>query len=104
MESAVGRRAGRRASGGGGRPAAGLAVRLNPDIALVHEPDLLVDHFPAVLVMRIGSAIEIEVPRVDRLLVDELVLLGGEVLQPVVRFRASAETARSPDVEGSRLA
>src|SRR5262245_42673517 len=76
------------------RPAAGLAVRLNPDAALVHELDLLIDHFPAVLLMGIRGAVEVKVLRVDRLFVDELVLLGGEVLHPVVPLRARAEPAQ----------
>jgi len=53
----------------------------------VHELDLPFCHLAAVLLVVVGCAVEVQVLRVDGLLVDELVLLGGEVLDPVVPLR-----------------
>src|SRR5215471_11892529 len=72
----------------------------DPDVPLVHEFDLPVDHLAPVLGVLVGSPVEIEVLRVDRPFVDELVLLGGEVLDPVVPLRVRAEPAERFDVDG----
>src|SRR6266481_7289662 len=64
------------------RPNALVLVRAAPDIAFVHELNLLRYYLAAVLVMLVRSAVEVEVLRVDGLGVDELVLLGGQVLDP----------------------
>ena len=49
-----------------------------PDVELVHQLDLLVDHLALVLLVVVRDAVQVEVLRVDRIFVDELVLLGGE--------------------------
>src|SRR5215470_12939832 len=68
-------------------PAISSAVRPYPDIALVHELNLPVDYLPPIFVVGVRGTVEVDVLRVDRLLVNELVLLGGEVLDPVVPLR-----------------
>src|SRR5262249_45498955 len=82
-------------------PAIRSAVRADPDIALVHELNLPVDYFPAIFVVGIRGRVEVDVLRVDRLLVNKLVLLGGEVLDPVVPLRIRAEPAERLDVDGT---
>src|SRR5438552_9729770 len=74
--------------------------RAAPDVALVHELDLPVDDLAAVLRVRVRSPVQVEVLRVDRLFVDDLVLLGGQVLDPVVPLRAGPELAQRLDVDG----
>jgi len=68
----------------------------------VHELDLLFDHLAAIVVVSVRGAVEIEVLRVDRLFVDQLVLLGGEVFEPVVPLRVGAELAQRVYVDRSR--
>src|SRR5262249_46232055 len=72
-----------------------------PDTARVHELNLPVDYFPAIFVVGIRGTVEVDVLRVDRLLVNKLVLLGGEVLDPVVPLRIRAEPAERLDVDGT---
>jgi len=67
----------------------------------VHELDLPVDDLAAVLLMLVRRTVQVEVLRVDGLFVDELVLLGGEVLDPVVPLRAGPESAERLDVDGA---
>src|SRR5262245_16047844 len=55
-----------------------------PDIAVVHEPDLSLDHLVAILGVLHRRPLEVEILRIDGLLVEELVELGPEVLHPVV--------------------
>src|ERR1700683_1271144 len=71
-----------------------------PDVTLVHELDLLVDDLAPVLRVRVGSAVQVQVLRVDRGLVDDLVLLGGEVLGPVVPLGTGPELAQRLHVHG----
>jgi hypothetical protein len=66
----------------------------------VHELDLPVDDLAPVLVVGVRSALQVEVLGVDGLLVDELVLLGGQVLDPVVPLSAGPELAEGIDVDG----
>src|SRR6266700_3579147 len=79
----------------------GLLVRRHPDVALVHQLDLPVDDLAPVLRVVVGSPIEVEVLRVDRPLVDQLILLGGQVLDPVVPLGTGAEPAQRLDVDGA---
>src|SRR4029453_17585982 len=55
-----------------------------PYAPLLQQLDLLPGHLLAVLVVGIRLALEVEVLRIDPLLVDDPVLLGGQVLEPVV--------------------
>src|ERR1700722_12790474 len=71
-----------------------------PDAALVHELDLPFGDLAAVLLVVVRRAVEVQVLGVDGLLVDELVLLGGEVLDPVVPLRAGPEVAQCRHVDG----
>jgi hypothetical protein len=56
----------------------------------VHQLDLLVDDLAPVLLVVVRGAVQVEVLRVDRIFVDELVLPGGQVLDPVVPIPASS--------------
>jgi hypothetical protein len=67
------------------------ACRAPPDVAFVHELDLPVDDLAAVLGVGVRGTLEVEVLRVHGLFVDDLVLLGGEILDPVVPLRAGPE-------------
>src|SRR5213075_3416491 len=73
---------GRRAERGGS------AIGFLPDAAVVHELDLPLDDLLAVLGVLHRLALEVEVLRVDRLLVEDLVELGAEILDPVVPLGA----------------
>src|SRR5271165_6133713 len=75
-------------------------VRAPPDVALVHQLDLPGDDLAPVLVVGVRGAVQVQVLRVDRLFVDQLVLLGGQVLDPVVPLRAGPEFAQGLDVNG----
>src|SRR5271154_4834604 len=81
---------------------ASALVGAPPDVAFVHELDLPVDDLAAVLRVGVRGAVQVEVLGVDRLFVDELVLLGGQVLDPVVPLRAGPELAQRLDVDGAR--
>src|SRR5208337_1321245 len=65
-----------------------ISRRPNPDVALNHMRDLAVYHLTPKLGMIVGFAVEIEVLRIDRLLVDRLINLGAQVFHPVVPLRA----------------
>src|SRR5881296_2155326 len=69
------------------------AVGLLPDPAVVHQLDLPLDDLLAVLGVLHRLALEVEVLRVDRLLVEDLVELGAEILDPVVPLGARAMVA-----------
>src|SRR5215471_18554036 len=71
-----------------------------PDVALMHQLDLLVDDLAPVLLVVVRGAVQVEVLRVDRVFVDELVLLGGQVLDPVVPLGAGPELTQRLDVYG----
>src|SRR5213593_175622 len=75
------------------------ALRLLPDPPVVHQLDLPLDDLLAVLRVLHGLALEIEVLRIDRLLVEELVELGAEVLHPVVPLGARAMVTQGLDVD-----
>src|SRR6266446_3833305 len=94
---------GRQLSGGTqifrrGRPWPSV-VRRHPDIPLVHEPDLLRCHFATIFIMPVRDPAEVDILRVDRLFVNELVLLSGEILDPVVPLRVRAELPQRLDVD-----
>src|SRR5260370_29571027 len=74
-------------------------LRTLPHAALVHEINLPGNHLLAVLLMPIWRAVEVQVLWVYRLLVNELVLLGGEVLYPIVPLRVRAEMPQRLDVD-----
>src|SRR6266446_1763884 len=63
------------------------ACRRLPDAAFLHQPDLAVDHLPLVFGMPAGGFVEIEVLRIDRLLIDDLRQFGANVLVPVGHLR-----------------
>src|SRR5207248_1729290 len=73
-------------------------ARLGPDITVVHELDLAPDHV-AVLGVLHRRALEVQVLGIDRLVIDDLVELRAEVLQPVVPLRARAVVAQRLDVD-----
>src|SRR2546425_2603008 len=75
------------------------AVGLLPDAAVVHELDLALDDLLAVLGVLHRRALEIEVLGIDRLLVEQLVELGTEVLHPVVPLGAGPVVAQRLDVD-----
>src|SRR2546425_8831125 len=75
------------------------ALGLLPDPAVMHQPDLALDDLLAVLGVLHGLALEVEVLRVDRLLVEDLVELGAEVLHPVVPLGTGAMVAQRLDVD-----
>src|SRR5829696_5001466 len=66
----------------------GARSRPTPHVALVQELDLLLGDLAAVVRVVVRRAVEVEVLRVDRLAVDDLVLLGRQVLHPVAELRA----------------
>src|SRR5262249_21129242 len=74
-------------------------LRFLPDAPLVHEPDLAPDDLLAVLRVLHRRALEIEVLRVDRPVVEDLVELGPEIFQPVVPLRAGAVIPEGLDVD-----
>src|SRR6266568_497118 len=78
-----------------------LLIRVDPDAALVHQVDLPGDHLAPVVLVRVRGPVEVQVLRVDRLFVDDLVLLGGQVLDPVVPLGVGAEPAQRLDVDGA---
>src|SRR6266568_7960535 len=88
-------------AGGGARKRLPAALRLGPDAHLVELADLLVDDLAAELLVLVGRAVQVEVPGVDGPLVDELVLLGAQVLEPVVPLGAGVEVAQRLDVDGA---
>src|SRR5262249_60637837 len=71
-------------------PPLASALRLLPDPPVVHQLDLPLDDLLAVLGVLHGLTLEIEVLRIDRLLVEQLVEFGAEVLHPVVPLGARA--------------
>src|SRR6266478_2982127 len=75
------------------------ALGLLPDPAVVHQLDLPLDDLLAVLGVLHRLALEIEVLRIDRLLVEELVELGAEILDPVVPLGTGAMVAQRLDVD-----
>src|SRR5689334_16137878 len=64
-----------------------------PDPELLQQRDLLARDLLAVLRVRVRPALQVQVPRVDRALVDQPVLLGRQVLQPIVPLRGLSEVA-----------
>src|SRR5262245_50091768 len=56
----------------------GSAIGFDPDAAVVHEADLALDDLVAILLVLHRRALEVEVLRVDRLFVEDLVELGSE--------------------------
>src|SRR5215468_1321927 len=76
-----------------------LPLRSLPDAAVVHEADLAPDDLVSIFLVLHGGALQIEVLRIDRLLVQELVELRTQVLHPVVPLRASAVIAKRFDVD-----
>src|SRR6266568_3894254 len=89
-------------AGGGARKRLPAALRLGPDAELVQLADLLVDDLPPVLLVVVGRAVQVEVAGIDGPLVDELELLGPQVLQPVVPLGAGTEVAQRLDVDRAR--
>src|SRR5262245_1918837 len=75
------------------------ALWLLPDSAIVHQADLPADDLLAILLVLHRRALEIEVLRIDRLVVEDLVQLGAQVLHPVVPLRAGAVIAQRLDVD-----
>src|SRR5262249_7911782 len=75
--------------------------RPGPDPALLQERDLLFNDVAAAFGVLHRRAVQVQSLRIDRLLVDELVLLGHEILHPVVPLRAGAEVAQRLDVDGA---
>src|SRR5262249_43713744 len=89
------------ANASGRRASAGVTLAgPHPDVPLVHELDLPGYDLAPVLLVPVRGPVKIEVLGVDRRLVDELVLLGGQVLDPVVPLRLRAEPAERFDVDG----
>src|SRR6266566_302639 len=74
-----------------GASAGAIFAGPHPDVPFVHEFDLPVYHLAPVVLVPVGGPVEVEVLRVDRRFVDELVLLGGQVLDPIVPLRVRAE-------------
>src|SRR5580765_3466531 len=77
----------------------GLSAGLLPDAAVVHQADLAPDDLLPVLGMLHRRPLEIEVLGVDRLLVEQLVELGAQVLHPVVPLGAGPMVAQGLDVD-----
>src|ERR1017187_10871876 len=77
-------------------------VGAHPDIPLVHEFDLPGCHLTAIFIVPVRGVIEINILRVDRLFVNKLVLLCGEVFDPVVPLCIRAEPAERLDVDSPR--
>src|SRR5215217_5045592 len=76
-----------------------LLIGLHPDPSLVHQADLALDHLLAVLRVLHGRPIEVQIFRIDWLLVEQLIELGPQILQPVVPLRPRAVIAQSFDVD-----
>src|SRR3990170_8068375 len=76
-----------------------LVGRPRPDAAVVHQADLLLDDLLPVLGVLHGRPLQVEVLRVDRLLVHDLVELGAQVLHPVVPLGPGAMVAHRLDVD-----
>src|SRR4030095_12890982 len=94
-------RHGRDAASAGGAAASHRrsALRLLPDAAVVQETDLALDDLVAVLGVLHRRALEVEVLGIDRLLVEQLVQLGPDVLEPVVPLSARPVVAERLDVD-----
>src|SRR5262249_19631264 len=75
------------------------ALGLRPDTPVVQEADLALDDLVAVLGVLHRCPLEVEILGVDRLLVEELVELGAEVLEPVVPLGAGPVVAERLDVD-----
>src|SRR5262245_49078437 len=69
-----------------------LALWLDPDAALVHQAYLALDNLLAILRMLHGRALQVEVLRIDRLLVEELIEFGTQVFHPVVPLGADRKS------------
>src|SRR6185436_18514719 len=76
-----------------------LTRRLLPDSALVHQLDLLLDDFLAIFCMLHGLALQVEVLRIDRLFVDDLIQLRAQILHPIVPLSAGAMISHRLDVD-----
>src|SRR6185436_13582495 len=76
-----------------------LTRRLLPDSALVHQLDLFLDDFLAIFCMLHGLALQVEVFRIDRLFVDDLVQLRAQILHPIVPLSARTMIAHRFDVD-----
>src|SRR5262245_25058858 len=87
------------ASANARRSRTSLSLRPLPDAPVVHEADLAPDHLVAILLVLHRGALQIEVLRIDRFLVKQLVQLRAQVLHPVVPLRAGAMVAERLDVD-----
>src|SRR5436305_239191 len=67
-----------------------LSLRFDPNATLMHEINLALDDLFAVLSVLHWLAIQVEVLRVNGLLVEELVEFGAQVFHPVVPLCAGA--------------
>src|SRR4051794_33405086 len=81
-----------------GRAVVGCGV----DATLLKLSHLRLDHVAAVLVVLVRRALGVEVLRVDRLLVDQPVLLCREILHPVAPLRVGAELTQRLNVDRAR--
>ena len=70
----------------------------NPDIAFVHELDLAFDHLLMILRVLHRLALEIEILGINRLLIEKLIELRAQVLEPVIPLRPGAVIAQGFDV------
>jgi len=78
---------------------AGTAVvRSGPDPALVHQRDLRVDHLLAELSVGERGALQVQVLRIDGLLIDHLEELGAQILYPIIPLRLMLVTALNPHI------
>src|SRR5438128_7969657 len=75
------------------------ALGLRPDAPVVHELELPLGDVVAVRGVLHRGALRVEVLRVDGLLVERLVELGPDVLEPVVPLGARAMVAQRLDVD-----
>ena len=81
-----------------GRPPPGL----HPDVPLVHQVDLpLVDLFPVFGVLH-RRPVQVQVLGIDGLIIDDLIELGPQVLDPVVPLGPGAVVAHGLDVDHPR--
>src|SRR5216683_745362 len=78
-----------------------LPFRFFPNAPIVHKPDLAFIYFLAVFGMFHWLSLQVQVLGINRLLVENLVKLGAQVLQPVVPLRPRPVVAEGLDVDYS---
>src|SRR5712691_4757837 len=65
-----------------------LSLRFDPDTTFMHQIDLSLNHLLSIFSMLHWFAVQIEILRVDGLLIEQLVEFGPQILEPVIPLGA----------------